>query len=114
MNVLISFCRVKHVYGFELVPEAVTDARRNAERNGINNATFTQGDLNKLTEDFGKDFSKPDIVIIGALPHSMINFAVPLLPPLPPHTNCPSRLAPFSELVVYSCNMEKLPYLLPR
>ncbi|CAK9223046.1 unnamed protein product [Sphagnum troendelagicum] len=55
--------RVKHVYGYELVPEAVADARRNAERNGILNATFIQGDLNKLTGDFGKDFPKPDIVI---------------------------------------------------
>ncbi|CAK9271874.1 unnamed protein product [Sphagnum jensenii] len=55
--------RVKHVYGYELVPEAVADARRNADRNGILNATFIQGDLNKLTGDFGKDFPKPDIVI---------------------------------------------------
>lgn len=59
--------RVKHVYGYELVPEAVADARRNAERNGILNATFIQGDLNKLTGDFGKDFPKPDIVITGRI-----------------------------------------------
>lgn len=55
--------KVKHVYGFELVQEAVIDARRNAARNGIQNATFIQGDLNKLTEEFGKDFPQPDIVI---------------------------------------------------
>ncbi len=59
--------RVKHVYGYELVPEAVADARRNADRNGILNATFIQGDLNKLTGDFGKDFPKPDIVITGRI-----------------------------------------------
>uniref|UniRef100_A0A7I4CQQ9 TRAM domain-containing protein n=1 Tax=Physcomitrium patens TaxID=3218 RepID=A0A7I4CQQ9_PHYPA len=55
--------RVKHVYGYELVQEAVVDARRNAARNGIQNATFIQGDLNKLTDEFGKDFPRPDVVI---------------------------------------------------
>ncbi|KAG0566309.1 hypothetical protein KC19_7G054100 [Ceratodon purpureus] len=55
--------KVKHVYGFELVQEAVIDARRNAARNGIQNATFIQGDLNKLNDEFGKDFPQPDIVI---------------------------------------------------
>ncbi|CAM6084302.1 unnamed protein product [Calypogeia fissa] len=55
--------KAKHVYGFEIVPEAVADARRNAQRNGISNATFIQGDLNKLTAEFGSDFPRPDIVI---------------------------------------------------
>lgn len=53
------------MYGYELVPEAVADAVRNAERNGISNATFIQGDLNKLKEDFGTQFQTPDIVITG-------------------------------------------------
>lgn len=55
--------RAKHVYGYEVVPQAVSDARRNAKLNGISNATFVQGDLNKITENFGNDFPKPDIVI---------------------------------------------------
>ncbi|KAJ6853835.1 uncharacterized protein M6B38_113100 [Iris pallida] len=55
--------RVSHVYGYEVVPEAIADARRNAELNGIYNATFVQGDLNKITDNFGSDFPKPDIVI---------------------------------------------------
>jgi len=64
---MFSSCRVKHVYGYELVQEAVIDARRNAARNGIQNATFLQGDLNKLTDEFGKDFPRPDIVITGTV-----------------------------------------------
>lgn len=60
--------KVKHVYGFELVQEAVIDAHRNAARNGIQNATFIQGDLNKLTDEFGQDFPQPDIVITGTVP----------------------------------------------
>ncbi len=58
---------MKHVYGYELVQEAVIDARRNAVRNSIQNATFIQGDLNKLTDEFGKDFPRPDVVITGTV-----------------------------------------------
>ncbi|KAL0441453.1 UNVERIFIED_CONTAM: putative RNA methyltransferase [Sesamum radiatum] len=55
--------RVRHVYGFEIVDQAVSDARRNANLNGISNATFVQGDLNKIGENFGEYFPKPDLVI---------------------------------------------------
>lgn len=55
--------RVRHVYGFEIVDQAISDARRNANLNGICNATFVQGDLNKIDENFGNYFPKPDIVI---------------------------------------------------
>ncbi|XP_078432034.1 RNA methyltransferase family protein [Wolffia australiana] len=55
--------RARHVYGYEVVADAISDARRNAEINGIKNATFIQGDLNKITDDFGKDFPQPDVVI---------------------------------------------------
>lgn len=54
---------MNHVYGYEVVAEAIADARQNAEFNGIANATFVQGDLNKVDENFGHDFPKPDIVI---------------------------------------------------
>jgi tRNA/tmRNA/rRNA uracil-C5-methylase (TrmA/RlmC/RlmD family) len=57
--------RAKHVYGYEVVPEAIADARKNAKLNGIGNATFVQGDLNKIGETFGKEFPKPDIIISG-------------------------------------------------
>ncbi|KAM0822299.1 hypothetical protein ACQ4PT_071590 [Festuca glaucescens] len=55
--------RAKHVYGYEVVPEAIADAQKNAKLNGISNATFVQGDLNKINEAFGKEFPKPDIII---------------------------------------------------
>lgn len=53
------------MYGYEVVPQAITDAHKNAQINGIENATFIQGDLNKIGEDFGSNFPKPDIVISG-------------------------------------------------
>ncbi|KAF5453060.1 hypothetical protein F2P56_028000 [Juglans regia] len=55
--------RVRHVYGYEVVAQAIADARLNAKLNGIHNATFVQGDLNKIDESFGNNFPKPDIVI---------------------------------------------------
>ncbi|KAH9608470.1 hypothetical protein KSS87_018682 [Heliosperma pusillum] len=55
--------RAKHVYGYEVVAQAISDAHRNANLNGINNATFVQGDLNKIDENFGRSFPRPDVVI---------------------------------------------------
>ncbi|CAI5960269.1 unnamed protein product, partial [Closterium sp. NIES-65] len=59
--------RVRHVYGFELVPEAIADARRNADRNGITNATFLTVDLNKalptLPSAAAAGDNKPDVII---------------------------------------------------
>nr|KJB70339.1 hypothetical protein B456_011G069100 [Gossypium raimondii]KJB70340.1 hypothetical protein B456_011G069100 [Gossypium raimondii]KJB70343.1 hypothetical protein B456_011G069100 [Gossypium raimondii] len=60
--------KAKHVYGYEVVAQAVADAHRNAKLNGISNTTFLQGDLNKIDENFGKHFPKPDIVISGYPP----------------------------------------------
>ncbi|KAK4349884.1 hypothetical protein RND71_029197 [Anisodus tanguticus] len=55
--------RVKHVYGFEVVAQAVADARQNATLNCINNATFIEGDLNKIDSTFASSLPKPDIII---------------------------------------------------
>lgn len=57
--------RVKHIFGYEVVPQAISDARVNAELNNICNTTFIQGDLNKIDENFGRNFPKPDVVISG-------------------------------------------------
>ncbi|XP_052180445.1 uncharacterized protein LOC127793772 isoform X2 [Diospyros lotus] len=60
--------RVRHIYGYEVVPQAISDALRNAELNNIRNTTFVQGDLNKIDENFGKNFPRPDIVISASGP----------------------------------------------
>jgi tRNA/tmRNA/rRNA uracil-C5-methylase (TrmA/RlmC/RlmD family) len=65
--------RAKHVYGYEVVPEAIADAKKNAKLNGISNATFVQGDLNKINETFGKEFPKPDIIISGLSWHISVS-----------------------------------------
>lgn len=59
------FARVRHVYGYEVVAQAIADARLNSKLNRIYNATFVQGDLSKIDACFGNNFPKPDIVISG-------------------------------------------------
>ena len=49
--------RCAHVYGWEIVPEAVEDARRNADANGVRNATFVACDLAKLASKKAKSKS---------------------------------------------------------
>ena len=51
----------REVIGFELVPAAVADARRNAEANGIANARFVEGDLGATLPGF--DGPAPDVCI---------------------------------------------------
>lgn len=54
----------KRVYGVEIVPAAIADAKKNAQNNGITNAKFVVG---KAEEQFAKWQAKglkPDVVIV--------------------------------------------------
>ncbi|MFI5203425.1 MAG: 23S rRNA (uracil(1939)-C(5))-methyltransferase RlmD [Flavobacteriales bacterium] len=54
----------KKVVGIESVPQAIEDAKMNAETNGISNASFFAGDMkDMLTEDFIKTHGQPDVII---------------------------------------------------
>ncbi|MEM7572166.1 MAG: 23S rRNA (uracil(1939)-C(5))-methyltransferase RlmD [Bacteroidota bacterium] len=54
----------KQVVGIEEIPEAIDDARVNAELNGITNATFYAGQVrNILTDEFAAKHGKPDVLI---------------------------------------------------
>ncbi|MDE5829697.1 MAG: 23S rRNA (uracil(1939)-C(5))-methyltransferase RlmD [Duncaniella sp.] len=56
---------VRHVVGIEYVPEAVADARINAEVNGLENTEFYAGDMkNVLTDEFIADHGRPDVMIV--------------------------------------------------
>ena len=57
----------RHVYGFEVSASSVADARRNAEVNGISNATFVHGDLTQVAATMGKKYPGPDVIVTGAL-----------------------------------------------
>ncbi len=45
-------CRAKQVYGVEMVPQAVEDARENARNNGITNAEFLVGKAEEVLPKF--------------------------------------------------------------
>ena len=55
---------VKKVYGIEIVPEAIENAKENAKVNNINNIEFIRGDVEiTFTKLLNKDV-KPNVVIV--------------------------------------------------
>lgn len=56
--------KAKHVVGVEYVPEAIEDAVKNAELNGIANTSFFAGDMKDVLNDaFIAEHGKPDVII---------------------------------------------------
>jgi 23S rRNA (uracil1939-C5)-methyltransferase len=57
--------KAAYVVGIEYVPEAIEDAKVNAELNGIANVAFFTGDIKEtLNEDFIYNHGRPDVIII--------------------------------------------------
>jgi len=54
----------KMVYGVEIVPQAVRDARHNAQLNGIQNASFLLGDCAQALETILREAGRLDLVIL--------------------------------------------------
>ncbi len=58
----------KQVYGVEIVPEAIVDAKTNAKNNGIDNAEFFVGKAEevvpKWVEEHGGEKAKPDVIVV--------------------------------------------------
>ncbi|UVI33543.1 23S rRNA (uracil(1939)-C(5))-methyltransferase RlmD [Paenibacillus spongiae] len=53
-----------HVYGVEIVPEAIEDARRNAALNGIANADFEAGAAEVVIPRWRKEGIVPDVIVV--------------------------------------------------
>ncbi len=56
--------KAKEVIGVEIVPEAVEDAKVNAEINSITNARFICGDAAKAAEILKNEGVRPDVIIL--------------------------------------------------
>lgn len=57
--------KARQVYGVEIVPQAVVDARRNAEENGIGNAAFYVGKAEEvLPKKFEKEGIRADVIVV--------------------------------------------------
>ncbi len=81
------------IIGCEIIPEAVENAKHNAEANGVKNAEFYCGDAGKLAEKLADDDIKPNVVVID-----------------PPRKGCDEltldsilRMSP-ERIVMISCN----------
>ena len=86
--------KANHVVGVESVEEAIVDARKNSEINGISNTTFLAGDMkDMLTDDFVKQHGQPDVIITDPPRAGMHQKVVETL----------NRIKP-KKLVYVSCN----------
>ena len=57
--------KAKHVYGVEIVPQAIDDAKENAKRNGIENVNFYVGKAEEvLPEKYEKEGIFADVIVV--------------------------------------------------
>lgn len=56
--------KAKKVYGIEVVPEAIEDAKRNAKENGITNAEFLVGKAEEVIVDLAEQGIRADVVVV--------------------------------------------------
>ena len=84
----------KKVYGIEIVPQAIEDAKENARINNIENIEFFAGDVEKLLQDliFDKKI-KPDVVFVDPPRRGLDENTVNNLLKIEPH-----------KIVYISCN----------
>jgi len=52
------------VIGAEIVPEAIADAKENAQRNGIDNVEFLCGDAADIAARFTHEGLRPDVIVV--------------------------------------------------
>ncbi len=52
------------VIGAEILPEAIEDAKANAERNGVENVEFFCGDASAVAADFAAKGLRPDVICV--------------------------------------------------
>lgn len=56
--------KAKKVYGVEIVPEAISDAKMNAKLNGIDNAEFFVGEAEKVMPWWKAQGLSPDVIVV--------------------------------------------------
>lgn len=56
--------KAKKVYGVEIVPEAIADAKKNAELNGMDNVEFVVGSAEKVMPQWTKEGLKPSVIVV--------------------------------------------------
>lgn len=87
--------KAKQVYGVEIVPQAIEDARRNAEINGIKNASFYVGKAEEvLPEKYEKEQIHADVIVVDpprkGCEESVLNTMVEMKPDRIVYVSCDS------------------------
>jgi len=90
--------RAQQVYGVEIVPEAIADAKRNAELNGITNAEFAVGRAEDLLPLWRKEGVTADVVVVDpprkGCDQTLLDTIVAMQPQRVVYVSCnPSTLA---------------------
>ncbi|GIP18996.1 23S rRNA (uracil-C(5))-methyltransferase RlmCD [Paenibacillus montaniterrae] len=57
-------CQAAHVYGVEIVPEAIEDAKRNAALNGLDNTTFEAGPAEVVIPRWKQEGMNADVIVV--------------------------------------------------
>src|SRR5699024_3375440 len=89
--------QAKKVYGVEIVPEAVSDAKKNAKINNITNAEFVVGEAEKIMPWWKAQGLRPNVIVVD-----------------PPRKGCDEALLQAmidmqpDRIVYVSCNTSKL------
>jgi len=83
-------------YGFEVVPDAIADARRNMLLNGVENLHFIEGDVKQTVN--GSECPPPDVVVMdpprNGVPREVLSCLVELRPQRIVYVSCnPATLA---------------------
>lgn len=79
---LILACGARAVVGFELVASAIRDARANAERNGVENVRFVEGDV-LAGLSAASDLPVPDVLVLDPPRAGLHPRVVPALAAVP-------------------------------
>ena len=103
-----------HVYGLELVEQAVADAIANAKRNEISNVSFFAGDVRLAMRELHERAGRPDVVVVdpprAGLSAKVVRRIIEAAPRRIVYVSCnPSTLAPnAAQLVEAGWRLERV------
>ncbi len=90
--------KAKKVYGVEIIPEAIEDANRNAELNGITNVEFEVGEAEKVIPAWYKKGIQADVIVVDpprkGCDEALLNTIIAMKPKRVVYVSCnPATLA---------------------
>ncbi|ACJ32715.1 23S rRNA (uracil(1939)-C(5))-methyltransferase RlmD [Anoxybacillus flavithermus] len=88
----------KEVRGMDTIPEAIDDARQNAERHGFTNVMYAVGKAEELLPKWVKEGWKPDVIVVDpprtGCDHALLKTILQVKPKTVVYVSCnPSSLA---------------------